>query len=228
RRLRPRDCHGMIAACIARQEGAREAPGKSPQKAKAAAEMDRSRKTVPQTGRESMTNLLRLTGAAAVLCGILPGAAAADAVADYYGGRTITVVVGSGAGGAYGLSARLFGDYASKYIPGNPNVIYQYMPGSGGVKVMNYIYNAAAKDGTVLGMPQQGTPLGKLLRDDPNQKFENSRLNWIGTVARSHYLIGVWHTAPATTIEGARKAEVLLGSSGASSTTTMYPLLVNY
>jgi tripartite-type tricarboxylate transporter receptor subunit TctC len=171
-----------------------------------------------------------------VLCGLSIATVAAtvttpttaESVADFYKGKTITIIVGVRAGGAYDLYARFFGDHATKHIPGHPNIIYQYMPGGGGVKSANYLYNVAPKNGTVIGMLEQGTAVGKLLRDHPNMKFDITKFNWVGTVGRSYYLFGVWHKAPATTVEGAKKVEVLMAASGKASTTYIYPKLANY
>jgi tripartite-type tricarboxylate transporter receptor subunit TctC len=176
-----------------------------------------------------MSQALRAFGVAA---GLLLGAdslieATADPIADFYKGKTVVVVQAAEPGGAYDLYARFFGNHAAKHIPGNPTVVQQYMPGAGGVKAANYLYNAAPQDGTVIGMLEQGTPLDKVLRDDPTMKFDITKFNWIGTVGGDYWMIGVWHTAPATTIQGAREKEVLLGSSGKSSTTYIYPMLIN-
>lgn len=177
-----------------------------------------------------MTKVVRvLTAAAALVAGLVSfsSVAAADAVADFYRGKTITIVQAAEPGGAYDLYARFFGNHAGKHIPGNPAIVQQYMPGGGGVRAANYLFNAAAQDGTVIGMPEQGTALDKVLRDDPGMKFDLTRFNWIGTVGGDYWMIGLWHTAPALTIQGAREKEVLLGSSGRSSTTYIYPMLIN-
>jgi tripartite-type tricarboxylate transporter receptor subunit TctC len=177
-----------------------------------------------------MSNVLRTlgaaAGAAAGLFSLLP-AAAADAVADFYRGRTITLIITSEPGGAYDLHSRFFGNHAGKHIPGNPTITYQYMPGGGGIRAANYLYGAAPKDGTVIGMMEQGLAVDKLLRDDPGMKFDMTRFNWIGTVARDYWLLGLWHTAPATTIAGARDKEVLVAATGKGSITYMYPLVIN-
>lgn len=165
---------------------------------------------------------------AAVMAGSFSTSVIADPIADFYKNRTITIIVGVRAGGAYDLYARFFGDHAKKHIAGNPTIIYQYMPGGGGVKSANFLYNVAPKDGTVIGMLEQGTAVGKLLRDHPNMKFDITKFNWVGTVGRSYYLFGIWHKAPATTVEGAMKKEVLMAASGKSSTTYIYPKLANY
>lgn len=172
--------------------------------------------------RTTVTALAALATVAALTAPV-----SADPITDFYKGKTITIIVGVRAGGAYDLYARFFGDFAKKHIPGHPTLIYQYMPGGGGVKAANYLYNAAAKDGSIIGMLEQGTPVGKLLRNDPNMKFDITKFNWIGTPGRSYYLFGVWHKAPATTVEGAKKTEVLMAASGKSSTTYIYPILAN-
>jgi tripartite-type tricarboxylate transporter receptor subunit TctC len=101
------------------------------------------------------------------------------------------------------------------------------MPGAGGVRAANYLFNAAPQDGTVIGMLEQGTALDKVLRDDPAMKFDITKFHWIGTVGGDTWMIGLWHTASVSTIQGAREKEVLLGSSGKSSTTYIYPVLIN-
>ena len=92
------------------------------------------------------------TGAAlvALLIGLVGTStgARADAVADFYKGKTLTMMIGVGMGSTYGLHARLFMDVFKTYLPGKPNVILQSKPGGGGAKMANYLYNVAPKDGT--------------------------------------------------------------------------------
>jgi tripartite-type tricarboxylate transporter receptor subunit TctC len=171
--------------------------------------------------------MTRLSCALAVALAAVAGAAAAETPAEFFKGKTITVVQASEPGGAYDLYARFFGNHAQKHIPGGPSVVQQYMPGAGGVRAANYLFNAAAQDGTVIGMLEQGTALDKVLRDDPAMKFDITKFHWIGTVGGDTWMIGLWHTAPAASIQGAREKEVLLGSSGKSSTTYIYPMLIN-
>lgn len=174
-----------------------------------------------------MTRILHARGAALTAVVLLSTPAAADPVADFYAGKRLNVVVGVSAGGTYDWYARLFADHVVKYIPGKPTAIVTNMPGGGGVKAMNYLANAAAKDGTVMGMPEQGIPIAKALTGDPNLKFDITRMNWIGTVSGSHYLFGVWHERPVKTIADAREHEVPMSSTGRNSTTSIYPLLAN-
>lgn len=156
------------------------------------------------------------------------GSAAADPVEEFFSGKRLNVVVGISAGGTYDVYARLFADHAGKYIPGKPTIIVSNMPGGGGVKAMNYLANAAPRDGTVMCMPEQGIPVAKALTGDPNLKFDLGEINWIGTVSGSHYVFGIWHTRPVKTIADARQHEVLMSSTGRNSTTTIYPMLANF
>src|SRR6476661_388337 len=77
----------------------------------------------------------------------------ADPVADFYRGKTITLVVASGAGGGYDFFARSLAKHMGRHIPGNPTLIVQNMPGAGGARMVNTLYNVAAQDGTMLGVP---------------------------------------------------------------------------
>src|SRR6478609_11312082 len=97
--------------------------------------------------RKKLVSVLLGTACAAlVVFGAAP-ARAADAVANFYKGRTVQVLIGFSAGGGYDIYARTLARYMGKHIPGNPTLVPQNMPGAGTLKVANYIYNVAPKDG---------------------------------------------------------------------------------
>src|SRR5215472_1459183 len=77
-------------------------------------------------------------------------AARADPVADFYKGRTVTLVVGYGPGGGYDLFARVMARHLGRFIPGNPSVVVQNMPGAGSLRATNWLYAVAPRDGTVI------------------------------------------------------------------------------
>ena len=81
--------------------------------------------------------------------------AGADSLADFYKGKTLTILVGYGAGGGYDIYARVIAQFLGKHIPGEPSVIVQNMPGAGGLKAARYMLDVAPKDGTVLSIPSQ-------------------------------------------------------------------------
>ena len=75
--------------------------------------------------------------------GLTSAAAMADSVADFYKGKTLRVIVASSAGGGYDAYSRVLADHIVKYLPGNPNAVVQNMPGAGGLRAANFIYNRA-------------------------------------------------------------------------------------
>src|SRR4051812_28234627 len=97
--------------------------------------------------------MLRLACALS-LAGLLlaPAAARADALSDFYRGRTINIVIGFGAGGGYDIYARLVAQHLGRHLPGNPSFVAQNMAGAGGRLAAEYVYNVAAQDGSVLGV----------------------------------------------------------------------------
>ncbi len=77
--------------------------------------------------------------------------ASADPVADFYRGKTVNVLIGVGVGGEYDIQARRVARHIGKHIPGNPNIVPQNMTGAGGLRMTNYLYGVAARDGTYIG-----------------------------------------------------------------------------
>src|SRR5262249_47005492 len=98
---------------------------------------------------------------ALIACGtlLLPSAAHADGVADFYRGRTVTVAIGFSTGSGYDLYARLLARHMGKHIPGNPSLVPQNMPGAGSLKAANYVFSVAPKDGTVIGTMSRSLPV---------------------------------------------------------------------
>ena len=83
--------------------------------------------------------------------------AAADPIADFYRGQRLTLTVGTATGGDYDAWARLIARYMGKYLPGNPSIVVQNMPGAGGIRATNSMYNLAPKDGTAIAMTSRNT-----------------------------------------------------------------------
>lgn len=116
--------------------------------------------------------------AALALAGIQ---ARADAVSEFYKGKVVNVVVGYGTGGGYDVYGRLLATHLGKYLPGNPTVVLQHMPGAGSLRSVNYLYNSAPRDGTVLGIFARDMPLLGLIGDNPNVRFDPKKLTWLGS-----------------------------------------------
>ncbi len=146
-------------------------------------------------------------------------------VADFYKDRTVTVVVPAGLGASLGLYGRLLTEHWGKHIPGNPTVIVQSRPGGGGTKGAAYVYNAAPKDGSVVAEVLAPSVLAPILR---NVKFDATKFQWIGSITQRPSVVSVFHTAPATTLEGVKTTEVIMGSTGFGSETYLMPKLMNH
>lgn len=150
----------------------------------------------------------------------------ADDVADFFKGKQLQFIVGAGTGGGYDLYMRTLSHHMGDKIPGQPSIVLVNMPGAGGVKAFNYVYNAAPRDGTVLLMPFFNNPLFQLIRPE-GIRFDAREMRWIGNMAELNSVIAVRSDLPVKTIEDAKEQEVILGASARGSETYFYPQLAN-
>ena len=162
---------------------------------------------------------------ATALCGA--GQASADdaAVAAFYKGKTITILVGSSAGGGYDTYARLISRHMGKHMLGNPTVIVSNMPGAGSNVAANFIYNAAPKDGTMIGALYGGSPIEPLIGTTPVQ-HDPSKSQFLGSANDDVYICVARKDAAAKSIDDVFKMELLAGASNASSTAD-FPAILN-
>jgi tripartite-type tricarboxylate transporter receptor subunit TctC len=152
--------------------------------------------------------------------------ARADGLADFYKGKTVSLVVGSSTGGGYDTMTRAIARFIGKHIPGNPTVVVRNMPGAGGITAMNYIYNTAERDGTVLALVQNNTPLEPLF-GTKQARYDATRLNWLGTPSFEVAMVLLWHTVPVNSVADLKSRETQMGASGANSTPAFYTRLLN-
>jgi tripartite-type tricarboxylate transporter receptor subunit TctC len=150
------------------------------------------------------------------------------AQASFYQGKSVRVVVGSSTGGGYDLWARLMALYLGKYIPGNPTIIVQNMPGAGGVVAANYIYAVAKPDGLTLGAFNPGLYFDQLV-GRPEVKFDWSKFTWIGSPEQNYVLHYIRADTPFKTIEDLRNAKEppRCGSTGTGTTGHYLPRLLD-
>lgn len=149
----------------------------------------------------------------------------ADAVADFYRGKTVTFIIGSGEAGVYDLGSRLMARYLSRYLPGHPTLVPQNMPGASSVRAASYIYSVASHDGTAFGTAQPTIVLNKLL--DPAAAYQPEKYTWIGRLQPVE-LVGVaWKAAADHTMADARERRLIVSASGASGTSAIVPWALN-
>jgi tripartite-type tricarboxylate transporter receptor subunit TctC len=169
----------------------------------------------------------RLGAAIAMLTLQAIGAAHAqtDPAAEFFKGKTISILVGYEGGGGYDLYARLVAPYLSKHIPGQPTVIVQNMPGAGGLRAARALATAAPKDGTTLGMLAQTLPFDTLLGYTPD--IDAGKFTWIGRLAMN-VEVGVAFTKTGIrTVDDARKRDVPSAGTGGTASSTVVPFLLN-
>ena len=178
--------------------------------------------------RVRVTRLKRfLRSAMAVIsAGVLSSSSHADAVSDFYTGRTISIMVGFGPGGGYDLYARALARHFGAHLPGRPNVVVQNAPGAAGLSLANSLYNVSPKDGTVFGTFNRTIPLDPLL-DGSRAQFEPLKFSWLGSPSNEVSGCVGWHAARAKSISDLRTTEMLMAGTGPAADATIYPKLLS-
>jgi len=153
-------------------------------------------------------------------------AARADAVADFYRGKTINVFIGVNVGGGYDFEARLLARFMRAHIPGNPLLVPQNMVGAGGIKMANYLYSIAPQDGTAIGM-FPNTLIAVQAVGTEGVQYDANRFSWIGSMSMSPLTLTAWHSSGVRTIEEARQKELVVAASNKGAITYSFPRMLN-
>lgn len=153
-------------------------------------------------------------------------ASAQTSPAAFYADKTLDMVVGYPVGGSNDIYSRNVARHISKYLPGAPKIITRNMAGAGSLVAANWLYSIAPRDGTVLALLSPTIPLDEKL-GTPNIKFQSEKFFWIGRIATSPNPLMVWHTSPARSLDDALVREITLGGTGAGSTVSVFPNVLN-
>jgi tripartite-type tricarboxylate transporter receptor subunit TctC len=175
---------------------------------------------MPQTAKLAQSAVL------AAFCIVAAGAAQAQTPEQFFARKTINISIGYTAGGSYDLYGRLIARHLGKYIPGQPTVVAQNMPGAGSLKAANYLYEVAPKDGTALGVIVESAALEQAL-DNPGVHYDATKFNYIGRVATSDNVFMMWHTSKVQSIAEAQKTVSTLAGTGPGSIAETVPKLLN-
>jgi len=174
----------------------------------------------------TIRNSLPLLATTALLTAGLAAPAIADAVSDFYKGKTVTVVVAAGPGGGHTKYTQYLAPFLEKHMVGNPSFIVQNMGGAGGTKAANFLYTRGRKDGTMIGILLSDTPLASRLRTT-GVKYVAKEFQFLGGADQPRSAFAVYKTTGVKTLEDAKKKQVIMGSTGKGSQTYVLPTLVN-
>ncbi|MBX9778357.1 MAG: hypothetical protein K2Y71_28585 [Xanthobacteraceae bacterium] len=166
---------------------------------------------------------LLVLGVMTLLLAMVP--AHAQSVADFYRGKTIQMLIGYTAGGGYDLNARVLARHMGKHIPGNPNIVAQNMAGAGSLRLANFLYNVAPKDGTAIGIVGRGMAMEPLIGGSPTQ-YDARRYTWIGSVSDQVSLCATWHTSKVKSWDDMLKTDFTVGGEGSGSDPDMFATMI--
>ena len=170
------------------------------------------------------------------LCALLIAALAlwskgarADAVEDFYKGRTLTVYIASGPGGGYDAYGRLLAQYIVAHIPGHPQSVASNMTGAGGRTLANFLYNKAPKDGTAIGILQAPIIMDPVLygKDSQGVLYDPLKFSWIGSLDQFTPIAVVMNSFGVKTLDQAKGKEIKFGSSGGDVSERLYANILN-
>ncbi len=160
---------------------------------------------------------------AALAAATLASPAHAQDAAQFFKGKTITIIAGSSAGGGLDTYARLLGRHLGKHLAGNPAVVVQNMPGAGSLIAARYVYTKSPKDGTQMGIVLPGALFYNLLKKDIRPAYDPTKLNYVGNANSETVVCVVRKDSPVKEFKEAFEKELIVGGTGPGSTMVDYP-----
>lgn len=173
---------------------------------------------------------VRIIGALSALLGVWPALAVAadDAIAQFYHGRTVDMVIASAPGGGFDAYGRLVARFIGRHIPGSPNVVPQNMPGAGGSAAAYYVAAVAPKDGTVIGAVHPGAITDPLLGQAAKIDYDPAKLVYVGSANSDTYVCAIRSDSPIKSFTDLMKTEALFGASTDAASTREFPTFLNH
>jgi len=171
----------------------------------------------------------RILAAAATLAAVAAGgmaAAGAQSPADFYRGKSIDLEIGYSVGGGYDLYARLVAAHLGAHIPGNPTIVPKNMEGAGSLRLANYLYAAAPRDGTAIGAISRGAAFDPLLGENGAQ-FDASKFSWIGSANNEVSVCVALTSSGITSFDDVLTKPLTIGSTGVGDDTYQFPAVMN-
>lgn len=158
---------------------------------------------------------------------VVAALAAAPVYAQYYAGKTVTIIVGYKTGGGYDNTARLLARHLPKHVPGKPTVIVQNMPGANSIIAANHVYNVVKPDGLAIATFNRNLPIAQLTGVQ-GVKFDVTKFAWVGSAASESTILAIRADLPYKNFEELRRAdkELVIGATGPGANTYDFPLLL--
>jgi tripartite-type tricarboxylate transporter receptor subunit TctC len=157
---------------------------------------------------------------------IFVAVARAQSAAEFYRGKSIELDIGYSVGGGYDLYARLIARRLGQHVPGNPTVVPKNMEGAGSLRLANYLYAAAPRDGTVIGAISRGAAFDPLLNEQ-GARFDASKFSWIGSANNEVSVCVALTSSGISKFDDLFAKPLTIGSTGAGDDTYQFPALVN-
>lgn len=162
----------------------------------------------------------------AAIIALCAAPAAAQQQPSFYEGKNINMYIGYSAGGGYDVYARMIARHLARHVPGLAEVVPNNMPGAGSLRMTNWLYNVAPKDGSAIGAPGRGAAFEPLLVGEGTQ-FDASKFNWIGSANNEVSVCVAWENSGVKTIDDAKRKELVVGGTGGSADTDQFPKVLN-
>ena len=175
--------------------------------------------------QSSQTALLYVLTLAALMAAA-PGAARAESAADFYKGKTVSLIAGFPPGGGYDTYVRLLARHYGRFLPGQPNVVASNMPGAGSLTAANNIYAKYAPDGLALAMFASSAAMEPLI-GNKSALFDPTKFSWVGSMSQDVAYCGVWqHPGGATTFDEMLTKETIIGGGAPAAITYQHPMVL--
>jgi tripartite-type tricarboxylate transporter receptor subunit TctC len=152
-------------------------------------------------------------------------AAAQQSVADFYKGKNVALLLGTGPGGSYDLYARIFAEHLSKHIPGNPTIVVEHMPGAGGVTAGNHLFGPGPQDGTKI-LLSHAIIMSEVLDPKAGVRFQSAKFNWVGTYDAIAHTMAFWHESKVKSLADLKKPGAVIGSFAKAHFTYQWPAMM--
>jgi tripartite-type tricarboxylate transporter receptor subunit TctC len=168
----------------------------------------------------------RHAGSVGAMLALLAAPALAQGPGDFFKDRHVDLYIGYSVGGGYDIYARLVARHLGKHVPGGPTIVPRNMEGAGSLRLANWLYAVAPKDGSAIAAIGRGAPFDKLL-GRPGIAFDGSQFSWIGSANDEVSVCVSWHTSGVSTFADLTQKPLIVGAAGAGSDDDQFPRVMN-